>query len=117
VAGAIVRDGRLLAARRPFHKRDGGKWELPGGKVEAGETEQAALVREIREELLCGVTADLRVGEVSLGGVRLCAWMCTLVDGEPTRTEHVELRWLLPDAVAGLDWADADVPLLARLQW
>ena len=68
VAAAIVRDGRLLVAQRPLHKREGGKWELPGGKVEPGESEQAALVREIREELLCAVTADVRIGEVTVGG-------------------------------------------------
>lgn len=116
VAAAIVRDGRLLVAQRPLHKREGGKWELPGGKVEPGESEQGALVREIREELLCEVTADLRIGEGTIGDVRLCAWLCSLVDGEPTRTEHIELRWLTPDAVAGMDWAAADVPLLAALR-
>ncbi len=116
VAAAIVRDGRLLVAQRPLHKREGGKWELPGGKVEPGESEQAALVREIREELLCAVTADVRIGEVTVGDVRLCAWLCSLADAEPARTEHIELRWLTPDAVAGMDWAAADVPLLAALR-
>jgi 8-oxo-dGTP diphosphatase len=117
VAGAIVRDGRLLAARRPLHKREGGKWELPGGKVEAGESEQAALMRELREELLCGVAPVSRMGEVTLGDVRLCAWTCTLVDGEPACSEHIELRWVAPDAVDGLDWAAADVPLLGLVAW
>ena len=58
VGAAVVRDGRLLAARRTTPPEAAGRWELPGGKVDAGESPDAALVREIREELGCAVNVD-----------------------------------------------------------
>jgi len=115
VAAAIIRDGRVLAAQRPLGKREGGLWELPGGKVEPGETEQAALEREIREELGLDVIARERVGEVAWDGLRLCCWRCDVVTGEPTLSEHLALRWLLPAELDDVAWAPADVPLLAAI--
>ncbi len=115
VAAAILRDGRLLAARRPLTGRNAGKWELPGGKVELGETEEAAVIREIREELGCGVLPTSRLGEVLYEGIRLCGWSCTLVEGEPTLSEHTALCWLLPGELGGIDWAGPDIPLLGRI--
>ncbi len=115
VAAAIMRDGRVLAARRPSGKRHGGKWELPGGKVEAGETEEVALAREIREELLCDVRPITRLGESEHDGLRLCGWRCELVGGEPTTTEHSEIVWLAADEIGRVDWVAADLPLLALL--
>ncbi|MFZ5480750.1 MAG: (deoxy)nucleoside triphosphate pyrophosphohydrolase [Myxococcota bacterium] len=114
VAAVIVRDGRLLAALRPAHKREGGKWELPGGKVEPGEADGDALAREIAEEL--GVVA--RVGAplaVSIhGDVELVALRCEIA-GEPVAREHDALRWLSRDELHEVDWAPADVPLVASL--
>ncbi len=116
VAAAIVRDGRLLAALKPAGKRNGGLWELPGGKVEPGETEEMAIVREIREELGCEVRPVERLGEVEHDGVRLCGWRCELLAGEPKPLEHVALRWLLPSGFSTLAWAEADIPLLNALR-
>lgn len=112
VAAAIVRDGRVYAARRPLHKREGGNWELPGGKVEPGESEVDALVREIAEELGCVVRPDARIGESRVGDVRLCAYRCALVAGEPALTEHIDARWLGASELGLVRWAEADVPLL-----
>jgi 8-oxo-dGTP diphosphatase len=115
VVGAVLRDadGRVLAARR---ERPAG-WELPGGKVEPGETEPAALVRELREEL--GVTVEVgdRVGpDVPIGpDFLLRAWTVALTDGEPAALEHAELRWLALDELDTVPWLPADRPIVTAL--
>ncbi|MFJ6072535.1 (deoxy)nucleoside triphosphate pyrophosphohydrolase [Streptomyces sp. NPDC093065] len=124
VGAALVDDGRLLAARRSAPAELAGRWELPGGKVEAGETPEAALVRELREEL--GVTAG--VGERVPGQWPLRApfvlqvWTARLLPGsaapEPLQ-DHDDLRWLTPAQVWDVPWLEQDVPavegVLARL--
>ncbi len=116
VVGAVLRDagGRVLAARR---ERPAG-WELPGGKVEPGETEPAALARELREEL--GVTVEVgeRIGpDVPIApDLLLRAWTAMLTDGEPTALEHAELRWLAEDELDAVPWLPADRPVIAALQ-
>jgi len=80
VAAAIVRNGRVLAARRAPDAARGGLWELPGGKVELGESDALALVREIREELGADIVVDGFLGEAShdYGDIHitLAAWAC-----------------------------------------
>jgi 8-oxo-dGTP diphosphatase len=113
VVGAALRDaaGRVLAARREAPPG----WEFPGGKVEPGETEPAALVRELREEL--GVDAEVggRVGpDVPMGD-----WVLRVYDAradrEPVRLEHAELRWLAPEELESVPWLPADLPVVAAL--
>lgn len=116
VAAVLVRDGRVLAAKRAAHKREGGLWELPGGKVEPGESDADALVRELREELGVEVRVEGPVGEsehaYAHGAVRLVALRCALVSGEPRPIDHAELRWLAADELGTVAWAPADLPLL-----
>jgi 8-oxo-dGTP diphosphatase len=116
VGGAVVRDGCVLVARRGPRQRHAGWWELPGGKLEPGETEPQALARELREELGIEVSVGARLDEATHHypgiTVRLAAWSATLAAGEPTATEHDALKWVRPHELADLAWAPADVPLI-----
>jgi len=123
VAGAVVRAGRLLAARRSAPPDLAGRWELPGGKVEPGESPERALVRELREELGVEARATERVpGEWPLKpGYVLVVWAARLLPGsaEPAPLEdHDELRWLTPEEIWDVDWLDQDVPAVkGALPW
>ncbi|GAA4346627.1 (deoxy)nucleoside triphosphate pyrophosphohydrolase [Microbacterium rhizosphaerae] len=117
VGAVLVDDGRVLAARRGPQMDLPGMWEFPGGKVEAGETPQEALRRELIEELRCTVEVGDHVESTTHGHVVLTTYFCRLVDGMPEPTEHSELRWVPPHELGDLEWAPADLPavqLLAR---
>src|SRR4051794_31388993 len=109
VAAAIRRDEppRLLAAQRDYPAALAGRWELPGGKVDPGEDELAALIRECREELGVVIRPLRRAGDdvatVGTDGV-LRVWWAELVDGEPHALEHRALRWLTRDELYEVDW-------------
>ena len=116
VAAVIVRDGAVLACRRAPHKDAAGRWEFPGGKVEAGEAPEAALVRELREELDIEVQVGALLDRTVTGRVDLACYAAALVGPAPTAsTDHDALEWRWIGALAGLDWADADLPVVARL--
>ncbi|MFD7228578.1 (deoxy)nucleoside triphosphate pyrophosphohydrolase [Streptomyces sp. NPDC059881] len=113
VAGALYDQGRLLAARRSAPPEFAGRWELPGGKLEPGETPEQALVRELREELGVEVEPIERVpGEWPLGpGYVLQVWTARLISGLPLPLEdHDELRWLAVDELDSVDWLPQDLP-------
>ena len=117
VGAAIVRGGRVLAARRTFPAEAAGRWEFPGGKVEPGETPEDALVREVAEELGCtiAVTGWLP-GEVAIGERHvLTVATAVLVGGEPHPHEHDEVRWLAVEELGEVDWLEPDRPFLAHL--
>ena len=108
----------MLAARRTSPPEAAGRWELPGGKVEAGETPEAALVREIAEELGCTVVVTGWLpGEVPIGERHvLTVALAELVDGEPHPYEHDEVRWLTADELDTVDWLEPDWPFLPHLR-
>ncbi|MFJ8109699.1 (deoxy)nucleoside triphosphate pyrophosphohydrolase [Streptomyces sp. NPDC096132] len=115
VGAALLDDGRLLAARRSAPPEHAGRWELPGGKVEPGERPEAALVRELREEL--GVEAEVveRVpGEWPLRPPYvLQVWTARLRPGSAAPVpleDHDELRWLTAGEIWDVNWLDQDVP-------
>ncbi|MGH8867998.1 MAG: (deoxy)nucleoside triphosphate pyrophosphohydrolase [Actinomycetes bacterium] len=120
VVGAAIldRDGRLLAAQRSGPPDLAGRWELPGGKVEPGEDEQAALVRECREELGVEVRLGERVGgdwPIGPAGV-LRVWLAEIVSGEPEALEHLAVRWLSPGSWLEVPWLPADLPLIRTIE-
>jgi len=111
VCAAIMKQGRLLGARRMLPKELAGQWELPGGKVQAGETDSDALLREIREEL--GVRIALRDqvgGDWPLGNGVLRVWLARCIDPQEPRplVEHDLLRWLSLEELEDLPWLPAD---------
>ena len=118
VAAAIERDGRYLAARRTKPDWAAGRWEFPGGKVEAGESDADALVREIREELGVGIAVGARVpGEWPLhDDLVLHLYVATLTGGEPQPLDHHDaLRWVPPENFDEVDWLESDRDAVAAL--
>ncbi|WAL66741.1 NUDIX domain-containing protein [Amycolatopsis cynarae] len=120
VGAAIVRGGALLAQQRAYPPDVAGLWELPGGRVETGETEPEALRRECVEELGVEVLVGERVGvDVPLrANLVLRVYAAELADptAEPKPLEHKGLRWIRPDALDRVRWLPADLELLPHLR-
>lgn len=117
VGAAIIRDGRVLAARRTTPAELAGRWELPGGKVEPGESPDGALVREVAEELDCRIQVTGWLdGAVPIAQTHvLTVAAARLTSGEPTPTEHDLVRWLSADELGDVDWLEPDRPFLPEL--
>jgi 8-oxo-dGTP diphosphatase len=119
VAAIIVMDGRVLACERSAPREVAGRWEFPGGKVEPGESDVAALARECAEELGVRVSVGERVGpDVPLahGRAVLRVFRVTLLDGDvPRALEHTAMRWLAADELMTVPWLPADAPIVAEL--
>ena len=119
VAAIILKDGKVFATRRGYGEWKGW-WEFPGGKIEAGETPQTALVREIREEL---------DAEISVGGLldtvewdypdfhlTMHCYLCTLLSESMHLNEHEAAAWLTADTIRSVNWLPADVILLDKIE-
>jgi 8-oxo-dGTP diphosphatase len=119
VAGILVRDGRVLVARRRDDDERGGLWEFPGGALEPGETPAAALARELAEELGVTVRVGPRWGIVTHPyperPVRLYFHFTDIIAGEPRAADPVEIRWVEPATLAELRFSAADRPLIREL--
>ena len=118
VGVAVVAHGRLLAARRTSPPEAAGRWELPGGKVEPGETLAEAAVREVAEELGCDVTVtgELDGAQQIRPGLSLQVLVARLEAGDPVPHEHDALRWLGPEELDSVDWLEPDRPFLEPLR-
>jgi 8-oxo-dGTP diphosphatase len=115
-------DGRVLLAQRPAHKQLGGLWEFPGGKVHEGETPEAALVRELKEELGIVVPqrclAPLTFASHSYETFHLLMplYACRNWEGEPEPLEGQKLAWVRKDRLRDYPMPPADLPLIPILQ-
>jgi 8-oxo-dGTP diphosphatase len=123
VAIALVDlDGRVLIAQRPEGKSLAGLWEFPGGKVHAGETPEAAAVRELKEELAIDITesclAPFTFASHAYRDLHLLMplYLCRVWRGTPTAIEHDALKWVRPIELARYPMPPADTPLVAMLR-
>jgi len=121
-AALIDAETRVLLARRPEGKAMAGLWEFPGGKLEAGETPEAALIRELREELGIDVArACLAPFAFASHGyakfhLLMPLFLCRRWSGTPTAREGQTLAWVRPDALSGYNMPAADRPLVSLLR-
>ena len=121
VVAALIRDqGKFMICQRPAHKARGLLWEFVGGKTEPGETLEAALVRECREEL--GITVS--VGDIFTQviheypdiHIRLTLFNCRIASGTPKLLEHHDLKWIHPSQIPDFEFCPADKEILALIQ-
>lgn len=116
VGAAIMFGGCVLAARRRAPAALAGLWEFPGGKVEAGESDAQALVRECREELSVEIAVGELIGTAQLDdGGELAIYLAEHLIGFPEPHHHEETRWVAPAALAALEWVPADRAIAAAL--
>ena len=119
VAALIWQGEKFMICQRPAHKARGLLWEFVGGKVEPGETKEAALIRECREEL----AVILSVGEVFMDvvheypdlTVHLTLFNAVIVEGEPQMLEHNDIRWITPSEIPNYPFCPADVEILEEI--
>jgi 8-oxo-dGTP diphosphatase len=121
VAAVIIQDSKILCVQRGPAKYDyiSKKWEFPGGKVEENETKIEAIKREIQEELHMEIEVDGFLMTVNHSypdfHLTMDTFLCHTTTPQPTLTEHIDFKWLEKDALSGLDWAAADLPIVDRL--
>ncbi len=121
VVAALIWDGqRFLICQRPAHKPNSLRWEFVGGKVEAGESKEQALVRECREEL----DITVAVGEPIIDivhqytdiTIHLTLFRASVIEGAPKKLEHKDIRWITPDEIQDYDFCVADKEILAKIR-
>jgi mutator protein MutT len=117
-AALIIRNGKVLAARRAEDKHLAGYWEFPGGKIEGSETPEECLERELTEEFSISSHIGEFMGEslYDYGEkvVRLLAYRVEHLGGEFKLNDHDEIRWLKVEELHQVKWAPADIPLVER---
>ena len=116
VCAVIISNNKVICVQRSANMQLPLKWEFPGGKIEAGETEEAALIREIAEELELQIQPILRL-ERSLfayhhASINLIPFVCKIIGGSLHLHEHKEIRYLDCNELFKMDWADADLPIV-----
>ena len=119
-AGLIWKDGKLLITRRPEGSHLAGYWEFPGGKQEPGESLEACLEREIREELGMEVKAVKHLLQIDhdyeIKSITLHLFLCDWLSGDPTPIGCDEIRWVKPEELANYHLPPPDIQLLPLIQ-
>lgn len=118
VAAVIMKEGRVFATQRGYGEfKDG--WEFPGGKVEAGESPEEALRREIREELEVEVNVGDLIDTIEYDypafHLSMKCYACTIAGGSPHLLEHEAARWLSADQLDSVSWLPADITLIPKI--
>ena len=119
VAAIIHQNNKILATQRGYGDYKGW-WEFPGGKMEDGETEEEAIVREIREELNVGIRVERKVCTVEYDypnfHLTMHCYFCSIANGEVELLEHKSARWLRRDELNEVEWLPADVSVVNSLR-
>lgn len=118
VAAVIMKEGKVFATQRGYGEfKDG--WEFPGGKVEAGESPEEALCREIREELEVEVNVGDLIDTIEYDypafHLSMKCYACTIAGGSPHLLEHEAARWLSADQLDSVVWLPADITLIPKI--
>ena len=113
VASIIHQDEKILATQRGYGEYKG-LWEFPGGKMEPGETEEEAIVREIREELNVEIGVEKKICTVEYDYLH-CFW-CNIRSGVLELKEHQSARWLSPSEWESVEWLPADVEVIRNIR-
>lgn len=120
VAALVWREDKFLICQRPANKARSLLWEFVGGKVEAGETKERALVRECNEELAITVKPHGIFTEVTHEypdvTVHLTLFNCSILQGEPQLLEHNSMQWITPAEISDYDFCPADEEILKKIQ-
>lgn len=115
VCAVIKKDNLIFACRRGEKGECANKWEFPGGKIETGETKEAALHREIKEELNCKIKINNYLTtinhEYKTFNLTMHVYICTLIEGNPLLIEHTDSIWCKKEELKKLDFAEADYKL------
>jgi|WetSurMetagenome_2_1015567.scaffolds.fasta_scaffold00792_20 8-oxo-dGTP diphosphatase len=116
VCAVIEKDGLFLAAQRGPGQPHAGAWELPGGKIQTGETPEDAIVREIQEELGVGITVRCRLDEVTFSypdkTITLIPFVCGIDKDDFSMREHQDIRWVDKEGAQGIEWLPPDREIL-----
>lgn len=119
VAAIIINDGKVFATQRGYGEfKDG--WEFPGGKIDAGETPEEALVREIKEELDTEVEVKELLETVEYDypkfHLSMDCFICKIKAGELVLKEHEALKWLTKETLDSVEWLPADLGLIEKIE-
>ncbi len=119
VAAVIKKEGKIFCCQRGPGRELEGFYEFPGGKIKDGETKEAALKREIEEELKSSISVDEYIMTVEHDyptfHITMYAFYCTLLSGQLDLTEHTNKKWCTINELALLDFAPADIPIVKKV--
>ena len=119
-AAILIKDGKILIAKRKADDRQANKWEFPGGTVEQNEAPQACLIREMQEEFGISVSVGRILGEsiyhYDHGSIKLLAYRAHWESGQMALKDHADYRWVSAKQLAEYDFAAADIPFVEKLQ-